>query len=84
MLRSRKVLIALIGAQEFEKNFIKLRKKIPETFFLRQSVELTTMRKAMVFVQHYISTKKSAARHVKQSLKKNSSFRVFLLDMNTV
>ena len=84
VLRSRKIMMALIEAQEFEKNFIRLRKRIPETFFLRQSMVLTRIRKAMVFVLHYISTKKSAARHIKQSLKKNATFRAFSVDMDTV
>ena len=84
VLRSRKIMIALIEAQEFEKNFLRLRKKIPDTYFLRQSMELTRTKKAMVFVLHYISSKKSAARHVKQSLKKNASFKAFSVDMDTI
>ena len=42
------------------------------------------MTKAMIFVLHYIMDKVSAAKHVKQSLKKNTSFRAFAVDMNEV
>ena len=82
--RSRQISVAFREAQEFETNFIKVRSKIPRTFFHRRAINISTMTKAMIFVVHYVRDKITAAKHVKQSLKKNTSFRAFALDMNEV
>ena len=44
ILRSRKILLTFTETQEFEKNFLRLRRKIPATFFFRKSVELSTLK----------------------------------------
>ena len=35
ILRSRKIMLAFSEAQEFEKKFLRLRRKIPASFFFR-------------------------------------------------
>ena len=82
--RSRKIFLAFQETREFEENFIKLKSKIPRTFFLRTAIPISTVKKAMIFVLHYILDKRTAARHVKQSLRKNASFKVFAVDMNDI
>ena len=56
----------------------------PRTFFHRRAINISTMKKAMIFTLHYIVDKITAARHVKQSLRKNTSFRAFALKMDDV
>ena len=82
--RSRKIILAFQEAREFEENFLKLKSKIPRTYFYRGAIQISTLKKAMVFVLHYTINKKTAVRHVKQSLKKNASFKVFAVDMNEI
>ena len=82
--RSRKICLAFQEACDFEENFVKLRSKIPRTFFVRTGIQMSTVKKAMIFVLHYLITKKTSARHVKQSLKRNSSFLAFAVDMSAV
>ena len=82
--RSRMILMAFQEAQEFENNFVKVKSKIPRTFFHRRALNISTMTNAMIYVLHYIADKVTASKHVKQSLKKNTSFRAFAVDMNEV
>ena len=82
--RSRQIYLAFREAVEFESNFIKAKSKIPRTYFHRRAINISTMCKAMIFSLHYIVDKITAARHVKQSLKKNNSFKAFGIDMNRV
>ena len=78
------ITVAFRDAQEFEDHFIKTKSKIPRTFYARGTVELSSVKKAMIYVLHYIVGKKTACRHVKQSLKKNAGFRVFGVDMEFI
>ena len=50
--RSRKIQLAFREAQEFENNFVKVKSKIPKTFFHRKAVHISTKMKAMTFVMH--------------------------------
>ena len=50
--RSRKIQLAFREAQEFENNFVKVKSKIPKTFFHRKAVHISTKMKAMIFVVH--------------------------------
>ena len=81
--RSRKKMISLCVAVEFEENFMKVKSKIPKSYFLRTTVEISGLC-AMIFVLHYIEGKKSVAANLKQSLKKNSSFRAFAYDLDVL
>ena len=38
----------------------------------------------MIFVLHYVLDKKTAARHVKQSLRRNAPFKAFAVNMNDI
>ena len=38
----------------------------------------------MIFVLHYVLDKKTAARHVKQSLRRNAPFKAFAFNMNDI
>ena len=82
--RSRKIFLALREAENFEENFTKRKSKIPATFFQQRKVEISMVEKAMIFVIHYILQRKSQAKHVKQFLKKNSSFRAFGVELNGI
>ena len=52
VLRSRMITVVFREAQEFEEHFIKTKSKIPRTFFARGIVELSSVKKAMIYVLH--------------------------------
>ena len=79
--RSRKIFQAFNEAKEFEENFLKVQSKIPKTYFVRTNLSITTAIKAMIFTVHYIKNRETAAKSIKQSLKKNCSFKAFKEDL---
>ena len=81
--RSRKIFLAFVEAKEFENNFLKTKSKIPKTFFRSMNVPITNARKAMLFAVKYIHGRKTIAKSIKQSLKKNCSFKAFNEDLDT-
>ena len=84
ILRSRRITLTFREAQQFEEHFIKVKSKIRKTFYTRATFEFSNVKKAMIYVLHYIVRKRTACRHVKQSLKKNAGFRVFAVDMGLI
>ena len=74
----------MLDAQEFEHNFVKHKSKIPKTYYHQAKIEISLEQKAMIFVLHYIGERKSQAKHVKQFLKKNSTFCSFAISLNRV
>ena len=81
--RSRMILLAFNEAKEFEENFHKIRSKIPKTYFSRTDIPITNAIKAMIFTVNYIQGRKTIAKSIKQSLKKNCSFKAFSEDLDT-
>ena len=51
---------------------------------MREAVLISTVEKAMIFVLHYVLDKKTAARHVKQSLRRNTPFKAYAANMNDI
>ena len=82
--RSRKIIIALRKAVDFEENFTKAKSKIPKAFFLKTTIAVSPLKKAMIYALHYIEGKLSAASNVKHSLRKNLSFRALAYDIDVV
>ena len=52
--RSRKIIIALREAVEFEENFTKVKSKIPKALYLKTTIAVTRLKKAMIYALHYI------------------------------
>ena len=82
--RSRGILTAFKETREFEVNFQKGKSKIPPSYFHSRSGSFTPETKAMIFAIRYIKDRESQAKNIKQSLKKNCSFRAFATDLNIV
>ena len=82
--RSRQIFLAFMAAHEFEETFTKMRAKIPKTFFMRSNIHLPKKTQAMIFTIRYIKGRKSQAKSVKQSLKKNCTFKAFAFDVNDI
>ena len=53
--RSRKIIMALRDANEFEENFIKVKSKIPKTFFQSSKVNNSMIEKVMIFILNHIT-----------------------------
>ena len=69
--RSREIFLSFMDAHQFEETFIKQKSKIPKTFFMKRNLHLTQKTQAMIFAIRYIKGRKSEAKSLKQSLKKN-------------
>ena len=82
--RSRKIIMALRDANEFEENFIKVKSKIPKTFFQSSKVNNSMIEKVMIFTLNHITKRKSQSKHVKQFLKKNASLCAFAVSLDVV
>ena len=82
--RSRKIILALLEAVEFEENFTRIKSIIPKAVYLKTTIAITRLKKAMIYTLHYIEGKQSAAANVKQSLRKNMSFRALAYDLDVV
>ena len=81
---SREVFKAIVDADEFERNFCRQRSRMPKTFFLKSTTGLSTEDKADIFALRFISKSKAVTKSVKQSLKRNSSFKYFELPLSEV
>ena len=82
--RSRQIFLAFMAANQFEETFTKYRSKIPKPFFMRSNMLLPKKTQAMIFSIRYIKGRKSEAKSVKQSLKKNCTFKAFAFEVNDI
>ena len=82
--RSRLMYVAHLDAVAYDNNLKLGNKKLSKIFTPDINPEISKEEKVLIYTLQYVRNRKSEAKSVKQFLKKNATFRAFLVELNAI